>query len=144
MKQLNLPVPTPVAAHIDKNGLMYRASLITEKLKGFEDLCTWLKRESLSREDWQAIGKTLALFHLHRIDHVDLNLKNILWNGQQAYLIDFDRCVQRSSHGRWIQSNLRRLKRSLLKASQQYSEFYWKPYDFTLLLSAHQNRSRSS
>tara|TARA_B100001094_G_C18195036_1_gene810177 strand:- start:5287 stop:6000 length:714 start_codon:yes stop_codon:yes gene_type:complete len=138
MVQLNLPVPKPVAAHVEKKGIVYKAGLIIEQLHGYQDLSVWLKQGSLSKEAWRTIGKTIALFHLHRIDHVDLNLKNILWNGKKAYLIDFDRCKQRPWHGSWQKKNLTRLKRSFYKEQQKSAQLHWQPVHFSILMAAYQ------
>ena len=115
MRQRDLPVPRPIAAYAKRQGLMYQADILIECLEGYQDLHAWLSQAPLPMQAWQTIGETIARFHLHKIHHPDLNLRNILWNGEQAYLIDFDQAHQKWWHGTWQQRSLARLERSFKK-----------------------------
>lgn len=54
-------------------------------------------------------------FHDHGLDHVDLNARNLLVDdSDRVWLIDLDRCRLRVP-GKWRESNLARLGRSLAR-----------------------------
>ncbi len=110
-----LPVPRPLGARILHQGLTYRCDLLTERLPDVRPLDQRLDSGQLQAPFWFDLGKLLRHFHAEGLDHVDLNVRNILVadNGQ-SYLIDFDRCRLRPP-GPWAQGNLRRLRRSLDK-----------------------------
>ena len=67
-----------------------------------------------------------------QICHTDLNAHNILVqqleNGQKCWLIDFDKCGQKSGDS-WKQGNLERLHRSFVKEvgrmNIQFNEENW-------------------
>ncbi len=109
-----LPVPRPLAARIVREGLFYRADLMTERLPGVRSLADVLAAEE--ELPWPQIGATIAEFHGIGLDHVDLNIRNILLgDDNKVWLIDFDRCRLRKVSQNWQQSNLDRLLRSLTK-----------------------------
>ncbi|MEH6469984.1 MAG: 3-deoxy-D-manno-octulosonic acid kinase [Halopseudomonas sp.] len=115
LRQRGLPVPRPLAAQIIRDGLSYRADFVTERLPDVKSMADRLE-SNLHDFPWQEVGKTIARFHAIGLDHVDLNLRNILLNsGNRVYLIDFDRCQLRSPAKEWQQGNLKRLRRSLEK-----------------------------
>ncbi|OMH28007.1 3-deoxy-D-manno-octulosonic acid kinase [Motiliproteus sp. MSK22-1] len=122
---MNLPVPRPLAGQIIREGLYYRADLITERLAGARSLADMLgAKEELP---WAGIGATIARFHQVGLDHVDLNIRNILCNqANEVFLIDFDRCRMRDPALQWQQGNLARLKRSLNKLfPEQDHDQHW-------------------
>ncbi len=110
-----LPVPRPLAAQINREGLFYRADLLTERLPGVQSMAQRLTA-SVEGIPWEAIGSTVATFHQIGLDHVDLNIRNILLSDEdKVYLIDFDRCRLRKPANGWKKSNLDRLRRSVDK-----------------------------
>ncbi len=114
-----LPVPRPLAAQIVRDGLFYRADLITERLADVSSLADRIARDA-AKVPWRSVGQTIARFHDVGLDHVDLNIRNILLSGDdRVYLIDFDRCRLRKVSKNWQQSNLDRLQRSLSKQFPQ-------------------------
>lgn len=116
-----LPVPAPIAAHYVRSGLVYRADLITEELSASRTLADLLTQQTvaLTADQWQAIGRTIARFHLQGVHHADLNAHNILLGQDGAvYLLDFDRGRIRS-RGAWEERVLARLQRSLEKIRAQ-------------------------
>jgi len=120
---LGLPVPRPLAGQVRREGLHYRADLITERIVGAQSLADLL--EAGERCPWAAVGATIARFHRAGLDHVDLNLRNILLDPRgHTYLIDFDRCRLRTPASAWQQRNLARLRRSLHKLFPQQG---WEP-----------------
>lgn len=111
-----LPVPAPIAARYRRQGLFYRADLITQRIEDSESLAAKLARGPISLTQWIAIGRCLRRFHDAGVHHADLNAHNILLAPDQVYLIDFDRGTLRK-RGWWADSNLVRLYRSLEKVT---------------------------
>ncbi|MGC9457934.1 MAG: 3-deoxy-D-manno-octulosonic acid kinase [Halothiobacillaceae bacterium] len=130
-----LPVPRPVAAHLDCRGLFCRANLITERIEGTVTLVDRLQPESAILPDWHALGACLRRFHEHGVFHADLNARNILSRDAETFfLIDFDKGRRRSA-GRWQQANLERLRRSLRKLAQA-GQAHWSEADDWAALEA--------
>lgn len=130
--ELGLPVPSPVAAIVVRDGPTYRAALITERLTNTEALAERLKRASpeLLRE----VGATIRRFHDAGLDHVDLNARNLLVSANhKIWLIDFDRCRLRPP-GPWRQRNLSRLERSLIRFFPTNAESF-----FTAIVDGYRN-----
>ena len=137
MLALNLPVPKPVAARVIVNKAFYQADLLMEKLIA-RDLIAHLKDTALSDEHWRAIGKTIADFHNNGIDHADLNAHNILMNEhQKIWLIDFDRCKQRTINKKWQSDNMARLHRSFVKEKKLNKTLNYQNSDWNVLESAY-------
>lgn len=113
-----LPVPRPLLARYRRDGLWYRADLVTLRIQPAATLAELL-RLSPSIIDWAGLGVTIARFHRVGVWHADLNAHNVLWSGGETApgwsLIDFDRGRRRRPHADWQQRNLRRLRRSLIK-----------------------------
>jgi 3-deoxy-D-manno-octulosonic acid kinase len=110
-----LPVPQPVAARVQRAGLLYKGDLITRRIPAARSLAE--RSASGSDIPWAAAGRCLRRFHDAGVCHADLNAHNILLDESgRTYLIDFDRGTRRGT-GPWKQANLSRLKRSLDKLS---------------------------
>lgn len=140
MSAQGLPVPKPCAAHYGRCGLFYRADLLIEQIPDSTDLAHLLLQRSLTREEWQQTGSTIAMMHRKGVYHSDLNCHNILLDKHgKVWLIDFDKC-QRRAAGDWPQQNLARLQRSLLKEQQKHSGFHWQPADWQALLQGYQQQ----
>ncbi|MEQ9465452.1 MAG: 3-deoxy-D-manno-octulosonic acid kinase [Haliea sp.] len=120
LRELDLPVPEPVAALVCRRGLWrYRAAILLRRIAGASPL-----PEAPGVDDaqlWQRTGQMLRAFHDAGLDHVDLNCDNILVADGALWLIDFDRCRLRPA-GRedtaWKRRNLARLRRSVSKRCQ--------------------------
>ncbi len=125
-------VPRPIAARAVKTGLTYQADLLCERIPNGRDLVSILQEKPLSEVMYQKIGQEIAKMHKVNVNHTDLNIHNILIDGQdKVWIIDFDKCCQQSD-GDWKQSNLDRLKRSFLKEKKKH-QIYWHESDFELL-----------
>lgn len=110
-----LPVPRPVAAAVTRHGLVYTAALITVRIPGARALADLLQENRAEPALLERVGATIRRFHDHRLDHVDLNARNLLVDEQErVWLIDLDRCRLRQP-GKWQQANLDRLERSMKK-----------------------------
>lgn len=115
MAERGLPVPRPVAARVERRGLIYRGDLITERVPAARPLSGWLPADTAAAP-WEAVGQVLARFHAAGAAHPDLNAHNILIGPDAAvHLIDFDRGGWRRPGSDWARQNLARFKRSLLK-----------------------------
>ncbi len=78
LRQQGVNVPKPIAARAVKNGLSYRADLLSEKIANAQDLVSILQQQSLSEQVYQAIGQQIAKLHQAQVNHTDLNIHNIL------------------------------------------------------------------
>jgi len=135
--QLGLPVPRPVAAQINRQGLICRNHIIVERIPGADDLHSILSQKALNVERWQRIGATIKTFHQKQVYHHDLNIRNIMLDDkQQTWLIDFDRCQIRSGES-WKQDNIARLRRSFLKEKNKNSTLQWQEKDWQALLAGY-------
>jgi 3-deoxy-D-manno-octulosonic acid kinase len=112
---MDLPVPTPIAARVRRQGIRYTADIITGYLADTRSFESIVLNGTAVLEQWSEVGRTLRRFHDHGVNHTDLNIRNILLDeNEKVFLIDFDKGEFRRS-GSWQASNLRRLKRSLMK-----------------------------
>jgi len=117
MHMQGLPVPLPVAGRYVRQGLTYRADLITLRLQDVEPLSVILGRGQASPQLWSQVGACIAKFHLAGFCHADLNAHNVQISGDNTvYLLDWDRGDRRAPAS-WCNSNLARLHHSLNKLS---------------------------
>jgi 3-deoxy-D-manno-octulosonic acid kinase len=133
LHEAGLPVPAPLMARYLRNGLSYRADLITRQIPGARTLAERLAATELDAALAARVGRTLASFHAHGVWHADLNAHNLLIDpAGKVWLIDFDRCSIRKPAMPWQQANLGRLLRSFRKlhASRTIADFddvFWHP-----------------
>ena len=137
MQAQGLPVPQPIAARVQRHGLIYRGDILIARIEDALPLSRILQKDCLTQSQWQAIGACIKNFHLQGIYHADLNAHNILLRDNEVFLIDFDRGEAREV-GPWCQANLKRLRRSLGKLASQYPCFGFSGQDWQLLLTAYQ------
>ncbi len=138
-----LPVPQPVAARVQRQGLFYRADMLMRKIPHTQTLADSLVNTALGDTLWEKLGQLLSRFHQQGVYHADLNARNILLNEQGAfYLIDFDRGYLRKADKVWQQATILRLKRSLDKFSEKAKKdktaFYFTKADWQMLLQAYE------
>ncbi|RDI99642.1 3-deoxy-D-manno-octulosonic acid kinase [Dyella solisilvae] len=130
---LGLPGPEAVACRYRRHGLFYSADLITRRIADAHTLAQCLADGLLDGELAELVGALVARFHRAGIWHADLNAHNVLVRSDELFLIDFDRGRQREPGEGWQQSNLMRLRRSLLKlgaaahGEAAFEEEHWKP-----------------
>lgn len=130
---LGLRVPAPVAARYEREGLHYRADLVTRRIVGARTLAERLAAGELDAAIGARVGRTLAGFHVHGAWHADLNAHNVLVDASGSiWLLDFDRGRLREPAMGWQQANLARLRRSFAKlgAGPDPSAFdarFWHP-----------------
>ncbi len=125
-------VPRPIAARVVKRTFFYQADLLSEKIPNANDLVNILQKTPLSEFEYQKIGQQIKKMHNAQVDHSDLNIHNILLDKQgKVWIIDFDKCYQRSGDT-WKQTNLDRLLRSF-KKEQLKRTLSWQESDFDAL-----------
>ena len=139
MCELELPVPTPVAASCVKHGMFYRADLITVQLNNVVTLADHLLEDECDEAGWAEVGSCIRRFHDASVYHADLNARNILLNTEsnKVYLVDFDKGNMRYLGDSWKASNLARLQRSLLKFKSLNQVFHFNPRDWDALLNGY-------
>jgi 3-deoxy-D-manno-octulosonic acid kinase len=123
LRAWDLPVPQPVAARYLRDGLTYRADLITVELPVRRTLAAALHEAPLPLSRWAAIGGCVARLHARGVQHADLNAHNLLLgdgddHDDAVYVLDFDRGRIRR-RGAWEQRVLARLRRSLAKVTAE-------------------------
>lgn len=115
LSRRGLPVPAPIASRYVREGLRYSADLITAFIPDAATLAERLADGAMNAALAGRVGATIARFHRAGAWHADLNAHNILVQGGDTYLIDFDRGRLRRPSAGWRHANLARLKRSLVK-----------------------------
>lgn len=119
LRAAGLRVPTLLAARIERDGIWYRADLLTGWIADSRSLAARLTQAAMDEAAWSALGRAIARLHACGCEHADLNAHNILYDGQQQiWLLDFDRARWHEpvpGATRWGQANLARLLRSLHK-----------------------------
>ncbi len=140
MLQAGLPVPRPIAARVNRQGIFYTADLITSRIDHSSSMGDRLKENSLSSDLWKNIGSCIASFHMKGFYHHDLNVENILIDSdQKVFLLDFDKAVQMDPINSMAQKNINRLQRSINKSypnsSKQFPKAEWE-----ILLAEHSKR----
>jgi len=116
-----LPVPRPLGAAVWKQGLTYRAALLTQRIPDAQPLAH-VKDLVL----WARAGAAIAALHRFGVWHADLNVFNVLCDAQgQIWLIDFDRGRLGSLSPGKRAENLSRLLRSLKKTGGDHYQACW-------------------
>jgi 3-deoxy-D-manno-octulosonic acid kinase len=139
-----LPVPAPVAARYQREGIAYRADLLTHRIASSRTLAACMTERTLDAELAEDVGATLARFHAANVWHADLNAHNILVDENDViWLVDFDRGRLRSPDVGWRRANIARLRRSFDKlGARRYEAFdtrFWEP-----LLDAYRDSFRTA
>ena len=129
LKEFGVNVPRPIAARAVKNGLIYTADLLSEKVPNARDLVAVLQENALPKEMYQKIGVEVRKMHAAQVNHTDLNIHNILIDEQgKVWIIDFDKCFQKQGES-WKQDNWNRLLRSF-KKEQIKRNIHWSVDEF--------------
>ena len=116
-----LSVPQPLAAAVWRQGIIYRAALITARVPGAIPLA-----QVSDPELWAQAGRVIAKMHGAKIWHADLNVFNVLVDQElRVWLIDFDRA--KAGHVSAVRraENLARLLRSLRKVCPDLEHSCW-------------------
>ena len=134
-----LNVPRPVAAHVQRSGLVYRGDLITAMIPESQDLHAVLCRQPLPEDRWFATGVAVARMHRAGVYHHDLNVRNVMIDSrEEIWIIDFDRCDFRAGD-KWKTRNVARFLRSLVKEKNKHAGFHWQQSDWNAFLEGLQS-----
>lgn len=110
-----VPVPPPIAALYERDGLHYRAAILVQRLP---DVRSFADRAAVAGEaaPWEETGRLVARCHRAGLDHADLNAHNLLFDhAGRGWVIDLDRARLRIPDTAWRLRNLSRLHRSVTK-----------------------------
>jgi 3-deoxy-D-manno-octulosonic acid kinase len=136
LRERGLPVPRPIAARVQRRGLVYRGDLITERIESSTPLCQLIRAGRVTTEDWRGVGALLARFHRHGVRHDDINVSNVLRDEHGVFhLIDFDK-AQIVPAGAWLVANLARFRRSIEKLLQRAGRDF-DPADWETLMDGY-------
>ena len=137
--EADMPVPTPLGICVCRNGLSYRAAIITAYIENSETLAERIVHRALGHETWHRLGLLLKQFQEQNFRHADLNANNILIDLQQRfYIIDFDKARIMNSLDDWQWLPLRRLQRSLEKIGRQQN-IHYRSTDWQALIDGYQS-----
>ena len=134
LQRLGLPVPAPVAARFEREGLLYRADIITARLPNASH---WRKRfaaDAISDTTWHRIGETIARFHAAGVHHADLNANNIMLD-RMLCSCSISIAAEFARAGAWEANVLARLKRSLEKVEDSALDVHFTADDWRTLLA---------
>lgn len=139
MRAKGLKVPTPIAASVQRSGLIYRGDLITRAIPNSVDLHHLLTRKPLTPDQWRDVGIAVKNMHDCQVYHHDANVRNIMLDDQdQVWIIDFDRCsIKTGDH--WKSDNISRLLRSLHKEVTKNKAFYWQESDWLYFMKGYES-----
>ncbi len=131
-----LPVPRPVAARVQRQGLFYRGDLITEFLPGTRPFCDVLAAGQAQPVHWQRLGQVLRQLRDAGVHHPDLNVRNVLLNADgEVFVIDFDKARLGSTAAQFMQ-DVARFKRSIDKFQASQPTPCVREADWQILLAA--------
>ena len=137
--EAGMPVPTPLGVCVCRDGLSYRAAIITAYIKNTVTLAERIAHSELGLKSWHRLGLLLQNFQQHRFRHADLNANNLLVDQQgQFYIIDFDKARVMRNLDNWQWSPLLRLQRSLEKINRQ-QDLHYRPTDWQALIDGYQS-----
>ncbi|PCK31546.1 3-deoxy-D-manno-octulosonic acid kinase [Pseudoalteromonas piscicida] len=140
LQALGLPVPAPIAARISLRFGIYRADILTEAVDDATSVCEILQTRALSNDELERIAHTIAKFHRAGAYHDDLNINNILFNGDgEVFLIDFDKGKMLKPAATWQQANIDRLQRSFKKEAGKWPTFYFEDNQWQALVQAYRS-----
>ena len=115
LRERGLPVPAPIAAAWWREGWLYRAALLMERVPVRADFLS-LMHEDAASAPWAEVGRAFARFERAGARHADLNARNVLVRPDGGVvLIDWDRGRLGDPPGRWRASEIARFERSLRK-----------------------------
>lgn len=129
LRAAGLPVPNPVAAHVERKGAVYTGDIITSYLPATRKLSAFIAERAVPRDCWHRIGAMIRAVHDLGVDHPDLTAHNILLDAaERSFLVDFDNAREKAP-GPWQRDGLERLQRSLrkvaLETSTAFDEAAW-------------------
>jgi len=119
-----ISVPEPLGVMWEQHGPVFRGAIATRRVEAV-GLRSWIA-ESKGEADLvlASIGRLVSSMHDAGVYHADLHVENILVDGENAFLIDFDNAsLHKSLSGIQRARNLLRLRRSFQKWKMPESAF---------------------
>lgn len=115
LRERGLPVPAPIAAAWWREGCLYRAALLMERVPVRADFLS-LMHDDATTAPWEEVGRAFSRFERAGARHPDLNARNVLLRPDGGVvLIDWDRGRLADRPGRWAAAEIARFERSLRK-----------------------------
>lgn len=92
LKEMGLPVVTPLFALVEPRTIGYRQAIATVRLEKGKDIA---ELSSMSQDKLTSLLRLLERFFDAGLYHPDLNIKNVLFRADSSefFLLDFDRAV---------------------------------------------------
>ena len=116
-----LPVPRPLGAAVWRQGLTYRAAVLTQRISNAQPLA--LRQEP---SVWHEAGRVIAQMHQFGVWHADLNVFNLLVDANdQVWIIDLDRGRRAGLTDVQRAENLSRMLRSVRKVVPERESSCW-------------------
>ena len=116
-----LPVPRPLGAAVWREGLTYRAAVLTQRISNAQPLA--LRHEP---SVWHEAGRVIAQMHQFGVWHADLNVFNLLVDANdQVWIIDLDRGRRAGLTDVQRAENLSRMLRSVRKVVPERESSCW-------------------
>ena len=138
MRNLSLPVPKPLAVHVQRQWWYYKADIIIERITNAKPIAEYLESKALRLSEWKVLGATIRKFHHSGVCHADLNAGNVLVGlDKQFHLIDFDRSCIRPRQSSWEKSNINRLHGSLQKLAKANHRFHFSAEDWKQFMAGY-------
>lgn len=132
-------VPRPIAARAIKSGISYKADLLSEKISHSKDLFSILLTDKLSSAMYKKIGIEIRKMHDEQVNHIDLNIHNLLIDkDDKVWIIDFDKCHVKSGEN-WKKENISRLLRSFNKEKIK-NNIHWDKDSFIYILDGYHHK----
>lgn len=123
LHQQGFPVPEPLGVVWERRGLSFQGAIATRRLEAATLLDYW-KKPDAKRAILPLCGLRIRELHDLGVWHADLQVKNIMTDGEQIWLLDFDNARMGTALSNWARSrNLLRLRRSLEKHGRSLDNF---------------------
>jgi 3-deoxy-D-manno-octulosonic acid kinase len=137
-------VPRPAAARYVRNGLTYRADLITVRIPGIRPLSDCVLEKRPGTDFWLSVGGQIREFHAAGVCHADMNAFNLqIDQAGRLWMLDLDR-GRLLGPGPWQQRTLARLHRSFEKIKARDPRVSFAAEDWDRLLAGYFDASRSA
>jgi hypothetical protein len=119
-RRLGVPTPEVMAVVVRwVTPMLYRGDIITREVPEARDLLEFFStetRSSVRRRTLRELAASIRAMHDSQLNHLDLNVRNLLLSGGKAFLLDLDGARFFEILGsRRIRANLLRLARSMRK-----------------------------
>lgn len=137
MRKMGLPVPRPVIARMQRDGLFITNDLILQEIPGAKNIAKILCERRLTDAEICKIGEVIGKMFTAGVYHSDLNINNLLFDGAgNAWIVDFDKCALKPITKKLYNEMIDRLERSFAKEISIRPSMQWTSVDFEKLSSS--------